>query len=200
MRLKFRRLIGRIYNWIAPGPPMLARRYPQHKIGRFSYGGMTVTDFGDGGRLYMGSFCSTAEGSRVLLGGGHRTDWVTTYPFNVLEKKLGDIDGHPISRGDVVIGNDVWIGTDSMILSGVTIGDGAVIMARAVVTRDVAPYAIVGGVPARETGKRFDDNTISRLLALRWWDWPRKRIISAGPHLLSDNINDFLALSEANKI
>ena len=87
-----------------------------------------------------------------------------------------------------------------MILSGVTIGDGAVIMARAVVTRDVAPYAIVGGVPARELGKRFDDATIARLLALRWWDWPEDRIVAAGPHMLSADIGRFLDLAESGRI
>ena len=80
------------------------------------------------------------------------------------------------NKGDIVIGNDVWIGYEAVILAGVTIGDGAVIGARAVVTKDVAPYTVVGGVPARPIKKRFSDGTIQRLLELRWWDWPKERI------------------------
>lgn len=80
------------------------------------------------------------------------------------------------NKGDIVIGNDVWIGYEAVILAGVTIGDGAVIGARAVVTKDVAPYTVVGGVPARPIKKRFLDGTIQRLLELRWWDWPEERI------------------------
>lgn len=80
------------------------------------------------------------------------------------------------NKGDIVIGNDVWIGYEAVILAGVTIGDGAVIGARAVVTKDVAPYTVVGGVPARPVKKRFSDGTIQRLLELRWWDWPKERI------------------------
>ncbi len=195
LRLAFLKAIGH-----PPGPPLLARRYPGYAIGRGSYGLLEVSDYGEGATLRMGAWCSTAQGSRVLLGGGHRTDWVTTYPFTDIEPALAHIPGHPVSRGDVVIGNDVWIGSDAMILSGVTIGDGAVVMARALVTRDVAPYAIVGGVPARETGKRFDDATIARLLALRWWDWPQDRILAAGPYLLSDDIGRFLDLAESGRI
>ena len=195
LRLAFLNAIGR-----PPGPPVLARRFPQYEIGRGSYGLLDVIDYGEGAKLRMGAWCSTAQGSRVLLGGGHRTDWVTTYPFTDLEPSLAHIPGHPVTRGDVVIGNDVWIGFEAMILSGVTIGDGAVIMARAVVTRDVAPYAIVGGVPARELGKRFDDATIARLLALRWWDWPEDRIVAAGPHMLSADIARYLDLAESGRI
>lgn len=193
---KLRRAIG----LGLPGPPVLFRRYPQFAIGRHSYGELQVVDFGEGTKLVMGDYCSTARGSRVLLGGGHRTDWVTTYPFSVMEPTLADVTGHPVSRGDVIIGNDVWIGSDALILSGVTIGDGAVIMARAVVARDVAPYAIVGGTPARETGKRFDDPTIARLLALSWWKWPHERIVNAGRLMLSDDIARFLDAAEQGNI
>lgn len=183
-----------------PGPPMIAALYPQYEIGRGSYGPLRVTDFGEGTRLKMGAYCSVAEGARVLLGGGHRVDWVTTYPFSVLEPSLAHISGHPVSRGDVVIGNDVWIGTDALILSGVTIGDGAVIMARAVVSRDVAPYAIVGGAPASERSRRFDERTVARLLAVAWWNWPHERIVAAGPRLLNGDIEAFLDLAEAGRI
>lgn len=182
------------------GPEMLAERWPQYEIGQDSYGDLAITDFGEGTRFSMGAYCSVAKGCRVLLGGGHRLDWVTTYPFSVHEAELMHVAGHPVSRGDVKIGNDVWLASNVTILSGVTIGDGAVVMAGAIVSRDVEPYSIVGGIPARETGKRFDDATIKRLLAVRWWDWDKARIVAAGEFLLSDDIERFLEKAEAGEI
>jgi acetyltransferase-like isoleucine patch superfamily enzyme len=181
-------------------PVWLRDAYPQHDIGEGSYGGLTVVDFHDGGRFRMGRYCSTANGSRILLGGGHRTERVTTYPFSALEKDFSHIAGHPVTRGAVTIGSDVWIATDALVQSGVAIGDGAVVMARAVVTRDVLPYAIVGGVPARQIGTRFDDATIVRLLALAWWNWDRERILRAVPYLLSDDVSQFLDLAESGRL
>lgn len=198
MRAMRRRLAARL--GMKPGPLMLAREYPQYAIGDGSYGDLDVIDFADGTQFAMGAYCSVAGGCKVLLGGGHRTDWVTTYPFSVFEPSLAQIEGHPQSRGDITIGNDVWLASGVTILSGVTIGDGAAVMAGAVVSRDVAPYAIVGGVPAREMGKRFDDDTIARLLAVAWWEWPRERIINAGPALLSDDIGRFLDKAERGEI
>ncbi|PKP92108.1 MAG: chloramphenicol acetyltransferase [Alphaproteobacteria bacterium HGW-Alphaproteobacteria-14] len=182
------------------GPRMLDQQYPRFAIGEGSYGELEVIDYGDGTVLEMGRYCSVARGCTVHLGGGHRTDWVTTYPFSVLEPGLTGITGHPISRGNVVIGNDVWLASRVTVLSGVTIGDGAVVMAGAVVSRDVAPYAVVGGVPARFIRQRFDDATVERLLRLRWWDWPRARIIAAGPYLLCDDIAAFLDQAEQGRI
>ena len=98
------------------------------------------------------------------------------------------------NKGDIVIGNDVWIGYEAVILSGVTIGDGAVIGTRAVVTKDVPPYAIVGGVPAKLIRKRFDEDVISRLVELRWWDWDKERINCNLPAIQSGNINDLVKL------
>lgn len=182
-------------------PKPLSTRYPQHRIGRATYGNVKIIDFGeDAASLEIGAYCSFADGVKILLGGGHRTDWVTTFPFNVTEPRLRGIKGHPRSNGPVVIGNDVWIASDAVVLSGVTIGDGAVVMAGAVVTRDVAPYAIVGGVPAKPIGARFDPATVERLLKIAWWDWPHERIVAAGEHLLSENIEAFLTLAEAGEI
>ena len=181
-------------------PRLLADIYPQYAIGAGSYGELEVVDYGEGSQFTMGSYCSVATGVKAHLGGGHRTDWVTTFPFTVLEDRLAHIPGHPVSRGDVSIGSDVWLAADCTILSGVTIGHGAVIMNGAIVTRDVAPYAIVGGVPAAEKAKRFDDQTIARLLAVAWWDWDYERIVAAGEYLLADNITRFLDLAENGKI
>ena len=132
-------------------------------------------------RLIIGKFCSIACGAKFLFNSANHTlSSLSTYPFPLffeewgLEKK--NVAASWDNKGDIVIGNDVWIGYEAVILAGVTIGDGAVIGARAVVTKDVAPYTVVGGVPARPIKKRFSDGTIQRLLELRWWDWPEERI------------------------
>lgn len=177
-------------------PQMVADLYPQYQVGRGSYGPLRIVSFGEPTTFRMGAYCSVAEGASVFLGGGHRTEWVTTYPFSVLEPSLSDVTGHPVSKGDVTIGNDVWLGSECLILSGVTIGDGAVIAARAVVSKDVPAYAIVAGMPGEVIRYRFDEPTIARLLALRWWDWPHERIVAAGRHLLSSDITGFLDKAE----
>jgi chloramphenicol O-acetyltransferase type B len=170
--------------------------YPQYEIGVGTYGRPEVVTFGEGTILKMGAYCSIAPGVTIYLGGEHRTDWVTTFPFNILWDAGKKITGHPISRGDVVIGNDVWIGRDAMIMSGVSIGDGAVIGARSLVTKSVSPYSIAGGNPAKEILKRFDSATVTRLLALKWWEWDREKIESFLPLLLSPEIEAFLAAAE----
>lgn len=131
------------------------------------------------GAFHAGKFWSIADGVHVFLAGGRRIDWVTTYPFPGFPDELPEasgVRGHQPTRGDAVVGNDAWIGYGATILSGVKTGDGAVIGARAVVSNDIAPYAIVAGNPAVEIGKRFDDATIARLLEIAWWDWPIDRI------------------------
>ena len=110
----------------------------------------------------------------------HAMKSLSTYPFPIFFEEWGlnsaDVASAWDNRGDIVIGSDVWIGYEAAVLSGVTIGDGAIIGARAVVTKDVPPYTIVGGVPARHIRRRFDEETIARLMALRWWEWPYERI------------------------
>ena len=132
-------------------------------------------------RLVIGKFCSIACGARFLFtSANHSLRSLSTYPFPLFFEEWGldkaDVTDAWDNRGDIVVGNDVWIGYETVVLSGVTIGDGAIIGTRAVVTKDVPPYTIIGGVPARPIRKRFDDRTIAALLALRWWDWPRERI------------------------
>lgn len=122
----------------------------------------------------VGKYCSIAKDVHVFANWDHRVDWISTYPFKAIWN-LGH-DGHPGGKGPVAIGNDVWIGWGAIILSGVTIGDGAVIGARSTVTKDVPPYRVVAGNPAIEVRKRFTDEQIAALLRIRWWDWPEKRV------------------------
>jgi len=164
-------------------------------IGDYTYGMPKILSWGEGSRLKIGRFCSISAQVIVFLGGNHRIDWVTTYPFMEFEgewPEAKDIAGHPATKGDVVIGNDVWIGWGTTIMSGVTIGDGAAIGARAVVTQDVEPYSIVGGNPAHLIRKRFDDETIRMLLEIRWWDWPLDRINDNLKILMSNNVSGML--------
>lgn len=158
--------------------------------GRFTYGVNNVTayEWGEGAALRVGAFCSFAKNITVLLGGNHRIDWITTYPFgSVFPKELTDVPvpGHPTTAGDVVIGNDVWIGYGATIVSGVTIGDGAVVATNATVVKDVAPYEIVGGNPARHIKMRFDAETVALLMTLRWWELPLADIRELVPQLCS---------------
>ncbi len=147
------------------------------EIGRYTYGHETlqVKQWGEGVPLHIGCFCSIGQGVTIFLGGNHRVDWITTFPFgHVFGEELGgrDVQGHPTTQGPVVIGNDVWLGDGATIMSGVRVGDGAVVAARAVVTHDVAPYAIVAGNPARTIRQRFTSEIVERLQVLRWWDLP----------------------------
>jgi acetyltransferase-like isoleucine patch superfamily enzyme len=169
----------------------------RYEIGDYTYGVPAVFPYFSHTRLKIGKYCSIAGQVSILLGGNHRVHWVTTYPFTYFLDEWPEANGMPIhatSEGDVVIGNDVWIGQAAFILSGVTIGDGAVIGARAVVTRDVEPYSIVAGNPARLIRKRFDDKTIERLLDIRWWDWPVEKIKKNLHLICSNNLEELLSL------
>jgi virginiamycin A acetyltransferase len=132
-----------------------------------------------GDRLIIGKFCAIAQGAQFIMNGAnHPMRGISTFPFAAMGFVPGEaqgLDGDP-PRGDTVIGNDVWIGREAVILPGVTIGDGAIIGAHAVVSRDVPAYAIVVGNPARVTRLRFSEHEIARLLAIRWWDWPVEKI------------------------
>lgn len=132
-------------------------------------------------RLVIGKFCSIACGAKFLFNSANHTlGSLSTYTFPIFFEEwdlpVEDIPRAWDNKGDIVIGNDVWIGYEAVVMAGVTVGDGAIIGTRAVVTKDVPPYTIVGGVPAKPIRKRFDDETVERLLALKWWDWPIERI------------------------
>ncbi len=195
MKKFFRRLFRRKRE----GLDLLQLRFPQYEIGRGSYGPLSVRYTGEGAVLRIGAFCSVARGAMVVLGGGHHTEWVTTYPFPALWTHTAELyPGYATTRGDVSIGNDVWIGADALILSGVRIGNGAVIGARAVVARDVPPYAVVVGNPARVVRQRFTDDIVARLELLAWWNWDDRKIERFLPLLLSGDVEKFLEAAESD--
>lgn len=145
--------------------------------------------------LVIGKFCSIACGARFLFtSANHTMKSLSSYTFPIFFEEWG-LDKKNVTdawdnKGDIVIGNDVWIGYEAVILSGVTIGDGAIIGARAVVTKDVPPYTIVGGVPAKPIRKRFDEKNIARLLEMRWWDWPQEKIAQSISAIQAGNIRE----------
>lgn len=173
------------------------RLYCGANIGEFTYGRPKVVHYNEDAKLEIGKFCSIAGDVVILLGGNHRTDWATTYPFPAIADwpSARGILGHPQSKGDVIIGNDVWIGTGATIFSGVTIGHGAVIGAQAVVTKSVEPYSIVVGNPIRVARMRFTEEQVSALLRICWWDWPIERIAKQISLLCSDRIDEFIRTS-----
>lgn len=135
----------------------------------------------NGDKLIIGKFCSIAYGAKFLFtSGNHSLKSLSNYTFPVFYEEW-ELDSSKIcdawdNKGDIVIGNDVWVGYEAVIMSGVKIGNGAIIGTRAVVTKDVPPYTIVGGVPAKPIRSRFDDTIIKKLEALRWWDWDSEKI------------------------
>lgn len=178
-------------------------KYAQYSIGEFSYGKPIVLKFASEGVLKVGKFCSFGPGVVILLAaaGGHRPDWITTYPFIHLFKSFKNLSFPPVEKCDVTIGNDVWVGANSVIMSGVKIGDGVVIGASSIVTKDVPPYSIFAGNPAKLIRMRFDPKTIKSLLEIKWWDWKIQRIKDNMAFLLSSNVEDFISKNSnsANK-
>lgn len=178
---------------------------PNIRVGRYSYysGYYHGHGFDDCARfllpdegvdkLIIGSFCSIGSGAAFIMAGnqGHRNDWISTFPFYWMSEvaAFANAQNGYRSAGDTVVGNDVWIGTEAIIMPGVTIRDGAVIGTRALVTQDVEPYTIVGGNPARTIRRRFEEADIARLLELRWWDWSDDELRKAMPILTSGDIS-----------
>lgn len=152
-----------------------------------------------GDKLVIGPFCAFATGVRILMNGAnHATAGLSAYPFEIFGKGW-DAGFEPEMyeagyRGDTVIGPDVWFGHEAVVLPGVTIGAGAVIGARAVVVRDVAPYTVVAGNPASMRRRRFDEMTVERLLALAWWDWPVEKITAALPAIRAGDLDTLEAM------
>lgn len=145
-------------------------------------------------RLVIGKFCSIACGAKFLFtSANHTMRALSTYPFPLFFEEWGldkaDVTQAWDNKGDIVVGNDVWIGYEAVILAGVTIGDGAIIGARAVVTKDVAPYTIVGSVPAKLIRRRFSDEIIAQLESMQWWNWPRERITRNIPYIQAGQLD-----------
>lgn len=167
-------------------------KYPGYSLGFGTYGLPLIHDTHGGNILEIGSFCSIASGVQIFLGNMHRTDWVS-YPFPAFFEEARHIPDYEVSRGKVVIGHDVWLCADCTVLSGVTIGSGAI------VTRDVEPYAVVAGNPARTIKFRFDQRVRSELLKAAWWDWPIAEILSVVEILCSDRVEALLKYARARQ-
>jgi len=153
---------------------------PDHATAFFDRNVLHHFDF-VGDRLVIGPFCALATGCRIVMNGAnHAMDGFSTYPFNIFgagwEAGFDPASWEAGYRGDTVIGPDVWIGSEAWVMPGVTLGAGAIVAAKSVVTRDVAPFAVVAGNPARPVRQRFDDATVAALLDIAWWDWPAGRI------------------------
>jgi len=176
-------------------------RNPHISIGRYTYG-LPIVLFGsaEGTSLKIGKYCSIPhKRMTIMLGGEHRIDWISTFPFSQ-ELQCSELPCTQHSKGNVTIGNDVWFGINCTVMSGVTIGNGAVVAAHALVVKDVPPYAIVGGVPAKVIAYRFSRETIDKLSQIEWWDWEASKIKKASPLLTKSNIEVFFKkyLNEKN--
>ena len=152
-------------------------------------------------KLIIGKFCSIACGTKFLFNcANHTLKSLSTYTFPLFyeewELEKSNITTAWDNKGDIVIGNDVWIGYEAVIMAGVHIGDGAIIAARAVVTKDGPPYTIVGGTPAKEIRKRFDAEVIQQLLMLKWWDWSADNIRQCLPYIMEGKINELLTIKK----
>lgn len=176
------------------------KRYTNYTIGFASYGMPIVHNHHGSATLKIGSYCSIASNVQIFLGGQHRIDWVSSYPFpfffqmdEVYKENALIAD----SRGDVVIGSDVWLCANCTILSGVTIGHGAVIANGALISRDVEPYAVMAGNPAKQIKWRFDEPTRKTLLESKWWEWPTEEIHGILDKLCSDDLTDFFSYLKA---
>lgn len=168
-------------------------RYKNSNIGDYTYGEPVLLYWDN--RCSVGKFCAIAPLVLLFGGGEHYTDMVSTYPFHAFRDLFPageQVKPQARTKGPTVVGNDVWIGTEAVVLSGVNVGDGAVIGARSVVTSNVPPYAIVGGNPARILRYRFSAEVTEELLAIRWWDFPADMIDVLVPLLQSPRVDLFL--------
>lgn len=162
---------------------------------KYTYGNPELKWLNNDALYKCGKFCSIATNIKIYLGGNHRTDWISTYPFGHIYTDIFnnyDGNGHPSTKGDVIIGNDVWIADNVTIMSGVTIGDGAIIANNSHVVKNVEPYTIVGGNPAKFIKYRFTKEQIDKLLKIKWWDWTNEKINENVSLLCSSNIDDFI--------
>jgi len=179
-------------GWGSRVPRTLAQRLPQFSIGTGSYGNIKVKTFRDDDNLEIGNYCSFADEVHILLSGEHRSDWVTTFPFSAIDENFHHFEGHPKTKGPVIIGHDVWVGYRATILSGVTIRSGAIVGAGSLVTRDMPPYGIVAGNPAKLIGFRFSEEVRKSLMEIEWWNWTESKVSGAMPLLLDTKVDEFV--------
>ena len=158
-------------------------------VGDFTYGTPKINNSKMSDNVIIGKFCSIAKNVCIFTGEEHRYEWGSTYPFNEIVTEYSHIEGGSTTKGEVRIGNDVWMGNGCTILSGVTIGDGAAIGANALVDKDVPPYAIVAGNPAHIIKYRFDEKTIEKFMEMKWWNWKYEDICNAISLLQSNQID-----------
>lgn len=170
------------------------RYFSRFDIGEHTFGCPNVLEWGDAGaELSIGKYCSIAADVKILVGGEHRYDWLSTYSFPDFFDGLNVArDNHRGSKGTVKIGNDVWIGYGATILSGVEIGNGAVIGAQAVVAKNIPDYAVAVGNPARIIRQRFDAETVAHLNKLAWWNWSNEKVRKNAGALMSNNLDDLM--------
>jgi acetyltransferase-like isoleucine patch superfamily enzyme len=163
-------------------------------VGRYTFGHDRLSIHYPDADLIIGSFCSLGCNIKIYLGGSHRDDFVTTYPFGYINQASFPYKNntHPKEGRTVTIGNDVWIADNVTLMSGITLGDGAVIANNSHVVKNVTPYTVVGGNPAREIKKRMSEDQIRDMLRIKWWDWPIPEIRQAIPLLCSDDISGFI--------
>ena len=161
-------------------------------MGDYTYGKPIIFQWHENYRVVIGKFCSIAPNVKIIVDGNYRSDWVATYPFGELIKDIPKHPGHNKGKGDIIIGNDVWICRDVIILPGVQIGDGAVIGAGSIVTKNVYDYEIVAGNPARNIRYRFNEKQIKSLKNIKWWNWSIQKIKNNLNLLQSSNIEEFI--------
>jgi acetyltransferase-like isoleucine patch superfamily enzyme len=168
------------------------------EVGEWSYGNPQIYRWDHISKIRIGKFCSIGPDVKFLIGGEHQTNWITTSPlasdaFNHSFPYCSKIKNFATSKGDLIIENDVWIGAFAVIFSGVTIGNGSIIGAGAVITKDVSPYSVVIGNPQREIKKRFSEEKIKILQESKWWELSNNQVNIISPYLLSENFDGFIS-------
>jgi len=172
--------------------------HPDSTIDAYTYGDFDLHWWGENS-VHIGKFCSIGGNAKLYLGGNHKINNVTSYPFSNahgLDASEIGVDGllTNTSKGNIIVGSDVWFGDNCVIMSGVTIGHGAVIANSAIVTKDVPPYAIVGGNPAKIIKYRFSEEIIKDLLEIQWWNWSFDKLNSMKPYIYNTDINQFIRM------